>query len=208
MKTMLRCTLPLLMTLTLVGCQTTTSTPQPAQPTVEVAQGAWFTHQENLERLQTYQARGKFAYISGSRIDTANFAWLQKSATDYRLLLTTSFGNKIVELNVSAGQTQLTDDNNRLYLSDNPQKLVSELTGMQIPLDNLRAWLIGLPGYSKTYKLNTDFQLEQLTYNDNGALWQVNYRSYHTETFPVLPKEMELTLKQDKIKIKVNQWDL
>lgn len=177
-------------------------------PEISVSSGPWLTHKKNLESLNEYQARGKFAYIDTNKTTSANFAWYQRNQNEYRLLLTTPFGNRVVELNVVPNLTQLTDDKNQIHINSDAQALIYELTGMQIPLNNLRQWLIGLPGESTDYRLDKNYRLSQLNFAENGLQWQVKYLNYSDKTQPELPSDIELAQNGHRIKIRISNWEL
>lgn len=176
--------------------------------TISPQSGPWLNHKKSLESLDTYQARGKFAYITSGKTTSANFAWYQRNQNEYRLSLTTPFGNRVVELNVSPDITQLTDDRDQIHLNSDAQTLIYELTGMQIPLSNLRQWLIGLPGESTDYRLDKDYHLSQVNFTENGLSWQVKYLNYSNKTYPALPTDLELTQNGQRIKLRISDWEL
>ncbi len=43
-------------------------------------------------------------------------------------------------------------------------------TGMPIPLNSLRQWILGLPGDATDYKLDDQYRLSEITYSQNGKL--------------------------------------
>lgn len=189
----------------LIGSQTD---PSDKGGDISVSSGPWLTHKKSLENLDEYQARGKFAYITANKTTSANFAWYQRNQREYRLLLTTPFGNRVIELNVTPNLTQLTDDKNQIYINSDAQTLIYELTGMQIPLNNLHQWLIGLPGESTDYRLDKNYRLNQLDFTEDGLQWQVKYLGYSDKTQPELPADIELTQDGHRIKIRVSNWEL
>lgn len=187
---------------------TNTNTSSVPNANISQSSGPWLDHKKSLENLLTYQARGKFAYIATGKTTSANFAWYQRSQNEYRLSLTTPFGGRVVELNVTPNLTQLTDDRDRIHINSDAQALIYELTGMQIPLNNLRQWLIGLPGESTDYRLDENYRLSQLNFTENGLNWQVNYLNYNTNMQPALPSDIELTQGGQKIKLRISAWEL
>jgi outer membrane lipoprotein LolB len=198
------------LSLLLSACQLTGSSSDASDPNqpVSTLSGPWLEHKKGLENLNEYQARGKFAYITANKTTAANFAWYQRTPNDYRLLLTTPFGNRIIELNVAPNLTQLTDDKNQIHINSDAQALIYQLTGMEIPLNNLRQWLIGLPGESSDFLLDKNYRINHLNFTENGANWQVKYLSYKDDSQPALPSNLELTQGDLKIKIRISDWEL
>lgn len=191
--------------LALSGCQLFTSQSAPETDTVI---RSWTSHQQMLQQLNRYQASGKFAYLTPKNKDSASFFWQQFNPDWYRLLLTTPFGGKIVELNTQAGAVQLTNDKNQLYTSHDPEELILRLTNMNIPLNSLRQLLIGLPGNATNLKFDQNNRLQSATLKQNGELWQIQYDSYYPNLTPPLPKNIQLKQGEQTIKLSISNWTL
>lgn len=192
--------------LVLAGCPSIPVEPEGPKVVVNVNSPEWLQHQQQVQELTQYQARGNFGYISPQQNVAARFFWQQKSAENYRLLLTTPFGGKVVEMNVQPGLVQLTDNKDQIFVGNSPEELIVRLTGMQIPLSSLRQWLVGLPGESSQFALDSEYRLKQLTLVVDGLEWQVNYTSYHKNITPAMPREMELRQGDRRIKLKIDKW--
>lgn len=197
------------LTLFLTACHLTgEQATDPNSPTVSPSSGPWLERKQALENLNQYQARGKFAYITANKTNAANFSWFQHTANEYRLLLTTPFGNRVVELNVTPSMTQLTDDQNKIHLNSDAEALIYQLTGMTIPINSLRQWLVGLPGESTDYRLDKNYRMTELNFAEGGLQWHVKYLGYSDKTIPALPTDLEITQGGQKIKLRVSNWDL
>jgi len=86
--------------------------------------------------------------------------------------------------------------------------MISQLTGMDIPLANLRQWMMGLPGDATDYQLNNSYQLKSLSYSRNGQQWHVAIGDYDTKVTPSLPANLELTEGDQRIKLRMDSWTL
>lgn len=175
-------------------------------PAGSVNSAQWQAHQRQVENINSYQTRGAFAYLSDKQKVYARFFWQQTAAGHYRLLLTNPLGSTELELNVRPGVTQLTDNQGRRYVSDNVDQMIEKLTGMQIPLDNLRQWMLGLPGQAQQFQLDGEHRLRQLTYRHDGQIWQVDYLRYDRNRTPALPAQLELSQGDQRIKLKMDSW--
>lgn len=168
----------------------------------------WQQHQRELGQIRRYQVRGAFAWVDGKQKLYARFFWQQNSPEDYRLLLTNPFGGTQLDLHVQPDVVQLTDSKGRQYTATDPEQLIAELTGMKIPLNNLRQWIIGLPGETSDYVLNQNYRLKSIDYHENGQHWHVNYQGYSDNQLPAMPEEIILNQGDLQIKLKINQWTL
>ncbi|XPE64309.1 lipoprotein insertase outer membrane protein LolB [Shigella flexneri] len=54
-------------------------------------------------------------------------------------------GSTELELNAQPGNVQLVDDKGQRLSADDAE-MIGKLTGMPIPLNSLRQWILGLPG--------------------------------------------------------------
>ncbi|MGQ7173604.1 lipoprotein insertase outer membrane protein LolB, partial [Escherichia sp. R-CC3] len=59
-----------------------------------------------------------------------------------------------LELNAQPGNVQLVDNKGQRYTADDAEEMIGKLTGMPIPLNSLRQWILGLPGDATDYKLD------------------------------------------------------
>lgn len=193
-----------LASLVLTACTLTA----PQRPATSPTSPLWREHQQQVEKLTQYQTRGSFAYLSDKQKVYARFFWQQYSPDSYRLLLTNPLGSTEMELKVQKGVVQLTNNQGKRYVSDNAEEMVQKLTGMAIPLDNLRKWMLGLPGDASDFTLDSQYRLKQVNYSQNGLNWKVSYQSYSDDVTPSLPESLELTQGGQRIKLKMNSWTL
>ncbi len=63
---------------------------------------------------------------------------------------------------------QLIDNKGQTYTATDAEEMIGRLTGMPIPLNSLRQWIIGLPGDATDYSLDDRYRLRELNYTQNG----------------------------------------
>lgn len=178
----------------------------PKGPATSPDSPQWRQHQQQIRQLNQYQTRGAFAYISDSQKVYARFFWQQTGQDNYRLLLTNPLGSTELELNAKPGSVELVDNKGQHYNADDAEEMIGKLTGMPIPLNSLRQWILGLPGEATDYKLDSQYRLSELNYTQNGKTWKVVYSGYDSKTQPALPSNMELTEGAQRIKLKMDNW--
>ncbi|WP_413515286.1 lipoprotein insertase outer membrane protein LolB [Serratia proteamaculans] len=193
-----------LASLVLAACTTT----KPSGPATSPTSPQWRTHEQAVQQLDQYQTRGSFAYLSDQKKVYARFFWQQYSPDRYRLLLTNPLGSTELDLNVQKNVVQLTDNQGKRYVSDNAEEMIRKLTGMAIPLDNLRQWMLGLPGEANDFKLDDQYRLNSLTYQQGSQTWTVDYQDYNDSLKPQLPSRLELKQGDQRIKLKMDNWTL
>ncbi|MEX9947298.1 lipoprotein insertase outer membrane protein LolB [Providencia alcalifaciens] len=197
--------------LLLTACVTTSQ--DTTKGTSSSTDAQWTAHQSQVVELRDYQTRGSFVYIGGQGTGTetktyAKFFWQQYTPEKYRLLLTNPLGTRELELSVEPDLTKLTTKDGQTHMSDVPSELIYQLTGMDIPIDDLTAWLVGSPGRATEYTLDSNHLLKSVTFKINGETWKLDYLSYDTKTSPMLPNHMELKQGDKIIKLKMDSWTL
>ena len=166
----------------------------------------WRQHQQDVRNLNQFQTRGAFAYLSDEQKVYARFFWQQTGQDRYRLLLTNPLGSTELALTAQPGSVQLIDNKGQTYTATDAEEMIGRLTGMPIPLNSLRQWIIGLPGEATDYSLDDQYRLRELNYTQNGKTWHVTYGGYTSDTKPSLPANMELNDGSQRIKLKMDNW--
>ena len=166
----------------------------------------WRQHQQDVRNLNQFQTRGAFAYLSDEQKVYARFFWQQTGQDRYRLLLTNPLGSTELSLTAQPGSVQLIDNKGQTYTATDAEEMIGRLTGMPIPLNSLRQWIIGLPGDATDYSLDDRYRLRELNYTQNGKTWHVTYGGYTTDTQPALPSNVELNNGAQRIKLKMDNW--
>lgn len=197
----LRYLLPLA-SLVLTAC----TTHSPTQPESSPDSPEWRQHQQDVRKITQYQTRGAFAYLTDDQKIYARFNWQQTNPERYRLLLTNPLGSTELELNVQPGLVQLTTSDGKRHTTQDAERTLAQLTGMPIPLNSLRQWILGLPGKATDYRLNDKYQLKELNYKQEGKTWKVVYSGYDSKISPALPSNMELSTGSVRIKLKMDNW--
>lgn len=166
----------------------------------------WRQHQQDIQKLNQFQTRGAFAFISDQQKVYARFFWQQTGQDRYRLLLTNPLGSTELELNAHPGSVQLVDNKGQHYTATDAEEMIGKLTGMPIPLNSLRQWIVGLPGDATDYQLDDQYRLSEINYSQGGKNWKVVYSGYDSSTQPVLPSNLELSDGDQRIKLKMDSW--
>lgn len=183
-------------------------TPPPQGPGQSPDSAQWKQHVSEVKQITAFQTRGAFAYLSEQQKVYARYNWQQTASDRYRLLLTSPLGSTEMQLDTQGTTVQLVDNTGKRYFSHNATQMISELTGMNIPLENLRQWMLGLPGSANSYTLNNQYQLRSATYTHDGQTWQVTINDYRQDVKPALPADLELTTGDLRIKLRMDSWKL
>ncbi|WP_367680403.1 lipoprotein insertase outer membrane protein LolB [Candidatus Fukatsuia anoeciicola] len=186
---------------------------QPVSIAIDPNLFQWYQHKQQLQQLKQFQISGALAYFFDQQKIYARFFWQQYSKECYRLVFTSSLGITKFEVFVKPTVTLLIDNQGKHYSSKNPQEMIQKFTGISLPMDNLRQWIIGLPGDSHDFTLDNKYYLKQVNYQQNTFTWFVSYQNYNTDPTIHLPsrielKQVELGKKEKYIKLKIDNWTL
>ncbi|MGD6738689.1 lipoprotein insertase outer membrane protein LolB [Photobacterium leiognathi subsp. mandapamensis] len=163
----------------------------------------WETHQTQLKRLTDYQAKGVFGYLSPEQRVSLTFNWKNHN-DEYQLILTKMY-KTVLNLDAKPNSVTLVDPDGKTYHGTDATQLVQQLTGIKLPLSQMRDWLIGLPTGADTYQLNNNDQVAYLAKDINGQVWEMHYNTYNDQT-PALPTQMILSQGELQVRIKISQW--
>lgn len=203
---MIRSPFPLVRLLPLASLLLTACVTTPKGPGKSPDSPQWQQHQQQVAKISQYQTRGSFAYLSDKQKVYARFFWQQTGQDRYRLLLTNPLGSTELALNAQPGVVQLVDNKGQRYTDTDAEEMIGKLTGMPIPINSLRQWILGIPGDATDYKLDENYRLREVNYRQNGKNWVVSYGGYDTNTQPALPANMELREGDLRIKLKMDSW--
>ncbi|MFG0606485.1 lipoprotein insertase outer membrane protein LolB [Vibrio mimicus] len=186
----------------LAGCATT-----PPQP-INVQ---WQSHQLVLQQIQAYQLTGKLGYIAPNQRQSFNFQW-QKSPQQLSLRLSNFLGQTVLNLQVDEQGAQVDTYDDQIYRDQDAQSLIHNLTGLDIPVEQLEDWILGLPTQASHYELNEQNTLASLTKLASTAEWQVEYQRYQAiewqnQLIP-LPDKLKLQQNKTSIQLVISQWTL
>ncbi|MFT5807118.1 MAG: outer membrane lipoprotein LolB [Moritella dasanensis] len=188
-----------ILSLFLSACSTTTQLPAP----IGSPQQLWQQHQIQLQSIQTWQLQGQIAFITPDDRNSATLNW-QQSSQDFKINLTGPFGIHLLTIKRSDNISTLILDDDRQYQGRDTQALINQLSPMPIPVNELRAWIIGDP-------LTNDVQLDnygRVTKANHPRGWHISYTKYQLIDNIWLPKN--IVIKQDDLRIKITtrNWKL
>lgn len=181
----------------LSGC--TTLTPPPAQNQTL----AWQQRLKQLQQLSHWTLQGTAGIRTPENAWSASLFW-QQTPTNYALHLFGPLGMNRIQLTGSAHQVTLMTPSQPAVTAKNPEILLQQTLGWQLPVNHLQYWIRGIPAPGKPAKYTWDnfhhlTQLEQ----DN---WQINYTEYSNSNGIDLPTRISLHHANLQIKLVIRQW--
>lgn len=191
----------LLSALTLSGCELLPLNDAELPP-VSDKQLAWSRHQQQLKGLEAWTLNGRLSITHGEEAWHVSVKW-QQIDTVYHINLFGPFGSGAVSLDGSLASVVLTQDGQRIE-SDDAEVLLKRQTGLQLPVNGLRYWAVGLaaPALPASQELDNQGRLQQL----NQAGWRVRYRAYTQSGGFVLPGKVFLDNPELDVRMVIDNW--
>ncbi len=186
--------------LVLFGCS---SVPEP------IVDVQWQSHQQKLQQIESYQVVGKLGYISPEQREYLNFQW-QKNIDKSQLRLTNFLGQTVLSLSMTDSGASVETYDDQYFEASNGQQLIYQLTGLDIPVDDLQDWVLGLPTQADNFDLNEMNTLASLDKSSGRQNWHVDYTRYKefnwkNDNIP-LPDRIELSQNKTTIKLVISKW--
>lgn len=183
----------------MVGC--TTVTP-PGSGTHHLS---WQARQKQLNNLKIWNLYSAIG-VKNSQVRTSARVRWQQFDGNYILDVTSQFnigGVKIV--GDSTGVTLWRSTTNKIS-AQTPEKLMYQVLGWSLPIDNLRYWILGLPAPKLAYKSQFD------TYNHLSYLqqqgWEISYANFISVNNIDLPTSIIISNPRLQVKVIIKKWEL
>jgi outer membrane lipoprotein LolB len=161
----------------------------------------WDQRDNELQHASAWQLQGRAAVAVGTQGWQATLNWQQAGL--YAVVhLSGPFGIGALVLEQQPGGLSL----NGAPPSDAVVSQLQDRLGFEMPLDNLRYWLLGVPDPSAPFELARDDQdrAQKLT----QAGWSIVYDRYLPFAGDLLPGHMILSRGDVRVRIVIDHWDL
>ncbi|WP_336367181.1 lipoprotein insertase outer membrane protein LolB [Marinobacter sp. C2H3] len=196
--------------LALVGlvsaCTTIQLEPLPEGMTDQPPAG-WKATRQQLAAFDRWDLSGKLAVRQPSDSGTALINHWRQDGSRYELALSSAFlGMGSTRLQGSPGSLELTLANGDQYRSTNPEQLVADATGWQLPLESLSWWIRGLPAPGGGARLLFD-QSGQLAMIQQAG-WDIRYDRWQRfmDRLPALPQRITAVSGDRRVRLAISQW--
>ncbi len=173
---------------------------KPIEPTYRHVLPA--VRQTQLTTLSHWQLSGSFSLRSAQQSVVANYEWLQQ-ATQYDLHIRSPLNLFSIKIIGAPGRVSLWRSNKDLAEASNPEDLMQQQLGWQLPLSKLSFWVRGLPAPG-VYSAQYDAWGHLLVLEQEG--WVIHYSRYRTYGMNDLPGMLNLEDGTWTAKILIKRW--
>jgi outer membrane lipoprotein LolB len=137
---------------------------------------------------------------------TIYYNWQQIDSTHYIIHLFGPLGIGAVTITGKPNQVTLIDSKNQSFAAKNPESLIENALGFQIPVSNLYYWIRGLPSPGKTAKTKRDSFNHLIQTSQPG--WNVQFPQYTGIGKIDLPCQLIIKSKALFAKIIISEWQI
>jgi len=190
----------LLLLLTLTGCATVpVQAPEPGKV------GTPEQHAQALAALESWRMSGRAAVSTPTEAGTVSMLWRQKNE-DYTVELRAPWGAGTVRVDGNPDGVLLRTSAGVQEYASAPRELLRRHSGLDLPLEALRYWLLGLPVPDVAAKPSTDARGLLSELRQYG--WRIRYLNYGEFENLALPTRLYLSGEGIEVRIAVQEWTL
>jgi len=154
----------------------------------------------DLQHASVWKLDGRAAVAVGKQGWQANVDWRQQGEAS-EVHLAGPFGAGALVLEVGPAGLSL----NGAPPSDTVVAQLQDRLGFQLPLNNLRYWLLGIPDPRSAFELSRNGQDRALHLWQAG--WSIDYDRYMPYDGDLLPARLVLRSADARVRFAVDRWE-
>ena len=187
---------PLLACLALANCAQVPRAPdEPVQ---------WQAHRTRVEALDHWTLQGKVGMRSDEHQGSARLHW-QQSPASYEVRLSGPLGSGTVLISGTDNNARLEQAGEPPLEAESAEDLLYQATGWVLPLEQLTAWVRGMPARG--------LPVDKLGFNEHQLLdelhqggWQLSYANYGLHQDIYLPGRIIAQHPQVRLTLVIHSW--
>jgi outer membrane lipoprotein LolB len=165
------------------------------------AAGEWSMRVQALQHADAWRLQGRAAVAAGTQGWQASLDWQQSAASsELHLAGPLGIGAQVIV------QTAKGLSINGAAPGPGALAQLQERLGFDLPVEDLRYWLLGVPDPKATFDLQRNAQDRAQHLVQAG--WNVDYDRYVSAAGDVLPTHIVLTRDDVRVRIVVDHWDV
>ncbi len=172
-----------------------------AVPSAPEALAAQAAREAALAPVTRWTLEARIA-VSGENGGSGDLTWRQDGET-YAFSVRAVNG-KVLRLSGDADRAVLEGVDAQPSFGTDPERLLRERLGAEVPFAALRRWALGLS--LSTTPAQWRFDARNLPAELVQSGWTVDYRDWFTDRAPALPKLVFATRGKDKVKLAIQSW--
>ena len=175
-----------------------------ADPTIQFIPPSWPAHQSKMASIDSWQIKGKLAYRNNVDSGSAWFDWTQHG-DNFTIYLSGPFGVGTVQISGNAQAITLSQPGEADISSHSSSALTQRLFGWQLPVEQMRYWVRGIPANTSGRAFET-FNKEGLldTLQEDG--WKININRYQAGPRGPLPGKIKGSSNELAFTLLLKAW--
>lgn len=166
----------------------------------------WLVHLQKIKQIKQYSVSGQIGYISSKVRFSTHFDWRYNNPKSYSLKFSSLLSSSTLQLEMSSHGLTVSDEKGRQRTESDAKQLLSEIVGMEFPLQQFAYWLKGQPEDNRYYQIGENHLLATFTYPIDGQAWTADYLTYYDNLDPKMPRDILLKNQKQTLKIRINEW--
>jgi outer membrane lipoprotein LolB len=160
----------------------------------------WTQHRETLAQVLGFSLQGRLADGSGR---SGELSWRQHADARFDLQLRGPFGAGAIAITGDATGVRVRNKDTEQY-TDDPQGWMQAQLGWSLPLEDLRAWALGLPAAGDVDRLVLDAEGRLASLQQRG--WTIRYDHYQRVGQFELPRRLDAESDQVRLRLVIDRW--
>ena len=161
--------------------------------------------EQALAPVDHWVLQGRLGVSNGSDGGSGSFSWSQ-DGEHYEFVLRAPVTGKSFRLSGDRNGALMEGLDGGPIRGRDAQSLMRQTLGWDVPLRDLRAWVLGLRADSGPAELS--FGADRLPAQLLQDGWSVDYREWDTSRQPPLPKKLYAAKPPYKVKLVIESWQL
>lgn len=142
---------------------------------------------------------GRMVLISQQDSWSAQMIWNHDADLE-KVKLVGPLGQGGLVISLAKGKVRIDKGSGNVFESNEPAELVARETGIIIPIESLRYWVLGLPDPLQSFH-DTDGGFVQLG-------WLCEFKQIITSNLGLVPKKILISNDKVRMKLIVDKWDM
>lgn len=164
----------------------------------------WQQRHQSLIKLDQWQLQGRTVIRQGKEALNAGLRWQENQGT-YQIKIEGPFSQGGMTLDGDAQQAVLTMADGEKILAADPEALIKEILGVELPISALHDWVRGIP--------DSSINIDQLELDDKGQVthlvqqdWDIKFLKYIPfETYSV-PAKIFIDKQDMSLRLVITRW--
>jgi outer membrane lipoprotein LolB len=166
---------------------------------------SWQSQRNQLEQLTDWSLSGQLGIFRPEGRESVNIHW-QQSTKSFHIRLNTVLGINVLDIHKVDDNTIIIDG--KTYISNDHEQLITDLSGMVLPIQQLQQWIKGNPN-GASYQLDQNHQVISLMGGQQTTgFWLINYADYRTINDINLPYNLQLIRGDLRLKFRISNWEI